>query len=108
MEQEFTEDNGMDPGLGESAYSGNEYDLDEFGERISPEDSTDKAISEDDAMSEDKSMPTESTPESNIEDGFGEAIAPETNPHLEDQLGDDKLHDEAETDNKIAEEPMDS
>ncbi len=92
MEQEFTDYEGMDPGLRESIYDGPEYELDEFGERIGAEDTAEEG------MSEDEMMPL-SPSESAIEDGFGEAITPSANPHLEDQLDDNDLHDEAEADN---------
>jgi len=104
MEQEFTDYEGMDPGLRESIYDGAEYELDEFGERIGAEDSAEDTAEE--AMSEDEMMPL-SPSESAIEDGFGEAITPSANPHLEDQLEDTDLHDEAEADNPTTDKPAD-
>ncbi|GEM_PF-2618974 len=98
--EEFTDYEGMDPGLKESIYDGAEYELDEFGERIGSEDTAEEAVSEDEGMSEEEMQPLIV-----VEDGFGEAITPASNPHLEDQLDDTKLHDEAEAENPSPDKP---
>lgn len=74
-------------------YDGAEYDYDEFGERIAGDDMIDEFINEEDAMAEEEMAPATS-----IENGFGETIRPDANPHIEDQLGDPQLSQEAEAD----------
>jgi hypothetical protein len=103
--EEFTDYEGMDPGLKESIYDGAEYELDEFGERIGAEDTAEEGMSDDELMAEEEMTPI--TPsETAIEDGFGEAISPESNPHLEEQLDDSDLHDEAEAANPTPDKPV--
>jgi hypothetical protein len=90
----------MDPGLGDLAYDGTEYEYDEFGERVGSEDMFEDD-SMDDSMSEDEAIPMPSgdmPEEKHLEDGFGETINPDANPHLEDQLADDSLSQEAAAD----------
>jgi hypothetical protein len=100
----------MDPGLGDLAYDGTEYEYDEFGERVGNED-----MFEDDAMDESMStdeaipMPAGDKPEEqHLEDGFGETINPDANPHIEDQLADDGLNKEADADYEQADMDMPS
>lgn len=95
MVQDYREEDGMDPGLGELAYDGTEYELDEFGERIGSEDSTDDMAAEE--MPEDAASAEEMTPDSKVEQGFGETLKSEDDP-LSDQLQDDQLSQEAEAD----------
>ncbi len=105
--EEFTDYEGMDPGLKESIYDGAEYELDGFGERIGSDDTAEEAMNEDEAMAEDEMMPTTAAENIVVENGFGEAISPQTNPHLEEQLDDTDLHDEAEAANPSPEKSSD-
>jgi hypothetical protein len=98
MSQEYREEDGMDPGLGDLAYDGTEYELDEFGERISDDDLDDDMPEE--AMSED-----DMSPASNVEEGFGETLNADTNPHLDDQFEDETLKKEAESDYNESDAP---
>ncbi|HVQ43549.1 MAG TPA: hypothetical protein VMT30_01115 [Candidatus Saccharimonadia bacterium] len=94
MYQHYLEDDGMDPGLGDLAYDGSEYQLDEFGERIGADDLAEEdAADEEEAMSEDDMQPL-----SPIDDGFGETLSPADNPKLDDQFDDEALRDETEAD----------
>lgn len=98
------EGDGMDPGLGDLAYDGTEYQLDEFGERIGGEDMSDEYT---DDMPVDPASEDEMAPQSDaskIERGFGETINPDTNPHIDDQLADDKLSEAAEADYRASSE----
>ena len=100
--EEFTDNEGMDPGLKESIYDGAEYELDEFGERIGAEDTPEEAAASED-MAEEEMMPITPAETSTVEDGFREAIKPDANPNLEDQLEDTDLHAEAEDANPTPE-----
>jgi hypothetical protein len=94
MIREFREDDGMDPGLGDLAYDGAEYETDEFGERIGSDD-----LFDDEATEEDEITPGAATPEEvRVEDGFGETINQDKNPNLEQQVKDDSLGREARAD----------
>ena len=88
---------GIDPGLGDLAYDGAEYELDEFGERIGStsglEDFADDMPA--DRVAENETAQTDAA---KIEHGFGETINPDSNPHIDDQLQDESLSQEAETD----------
>ncbi len=95
MSEQYRDDiDGMDPGLGELAYDGTEYELDEFSERIG----SDELIDDDDDIPEDAMTEDDMTPASSLEEGFGETISPDANPHLDDQFNDETLRDEAESD----------
>lgn len=99
MIQQYDEINGdgIDPGLGDLAYDGAEYELDEFGERIGGtselEDFADDRPA--DIIDDNEIAQTDAT---KIEHGFGETINPDSNPHIDDQLQDESLSQEAETD----------
>jgi hypothetical protein len=64
---DYEEKDGRDPGLGDLAYDGAEYELDEFGERISPDDLPGDTM--DEAMTNEDMQPA-----SKVEEGFHEAI----------------------------------
>lgn len=94
---------GMDPGLGDLAFDGTEYELDEFGEKIGGDDAADDMAEDDmvDDLTADDSMVTEaekSSSDSAVEEGFREAIHPDSNPHIGDQLDDPDLSEAAEAD----------
>ena len=87
----------------DGAYDGSEYQLDEFGERI--DGATDDIIDDDiatdagtDSISEDTITEDEATPETKIENGFGEIINPANSEHLTDQIDDKNLNTEARAD----------
>jgi hypothetical protein len=74
------------------------YEPDTFRERLDNPNMSDQM--EDDSMlydDMDASASTETT-DGRLEDDFGETLNTETNPHIDDQLGDDSLHKEAESD----------
>jgi len=92
------EGDGLDPGLSEFIYDDSEYEADEFGERIGGDNFVDD-LSEDEAAgdaaaADDGRLATDGE----IEEGFGETLNPDTNPHLVEQLEDERLHHEAEAD----------
>ena len=91
------ESNGLDPGLGDLAYDGTEYELDEFGERIGSDNMADDYADDipvDSAAKQEVPM----TDAGKIEHGFGETINPDSNPHIDDQLQDESLSQQAEAD----------
>ena len=94
------EGDGMDPGLGDLAYDGTEYELDEFGERIGSDDLVDDYADDMplDTATDENVVPL--TDAGKIERGFGETINPDSNPHIDDQLSDETLRQEAEADYK--------
>ena len=99
------ENNGIDPGLGDLAYDGTEYELDEFGERIGGDNLADDYADDtpiDPAAQEEVSM----TDAGKIEHGFGETINPDSNPHIDDQLQDESLNQQAEADYRRARPEM--
>ena len=102
--EEFTDYEGMDPGLKESIYDGAEYELDEFGERIGAEDTPEEAAASED-MAEEEMMPITAAESSTVEDGFREAIKPDVDSNIEEQITDTDLHDEAEAANPSSDKP---
>jgi hypothetical protein len=61
---------------------------DTFGEQLGePDEVEEKAIDEE-----------ETSAESRVEQGFGETLSSDTNPHLADQMDDEQLSREAEAD----------
>jgi hypothetical protein len=71
------------------------YETDSFGERIDSGSETDELMEEEDVEIID--TPTSMGGSTNhVEQGFGEAINPASNPHIDDQLADEKLQSEAE------------
>lgn len=97
MIQEFREDEGMDPGLGDLAYDGAEYETDEFGERIGNDDMLDDVSDEDDDMALEVDAPA-TAEEVRVETGFRETLDQDKNPNLEQQVKDDSLGREARAD----------
>jgi hypothetical protein len=99
IQSEF-EGDGMDPGLGDLAYDGTEYELDEFGERVG----SDEMFDDDDEMADEATGDT-ATDEQNLEDGFGETL---NAPEVSDQMEDPKLGDAAQADYAEAGEASDA
>lgn len=97
MIQQYHEDDGMDPGLGDLAFDGTEYELDEFGERIGTDDSMDDLF-DDESPADISATQNDMARATQVEQGFGETIATDSNPHLGDQLDDPKLAEEAAAD----------
>lgn len=99
MISEYREDDGRDPGLGEMAYDGSEYDMDEFGERIGDDRfEDDMAEAEDDPKIGDAGENGPAPEDIRVEDGFGETLNTDKNPHLEEQLDDRDLGRAADAD----------
>jgi len=92
IDYKYYEYEGMDPGLG--VYDGGDYLQDEFGERIGDDfyEEIGTEVLDDRQMAEDDEVANEA-----IEDGFRETINPD-NPNLQDQIEDQKLHEEAKSD----------
>lgn len=107
MISEYREDDGMDPGLGEMSYDGAEYEMDEFGERIGSEDDFEADLAaEDELESADDGTSMQNATggdAAKVEQGFGETLKPEQNPHIEEQIKDPELHEEAKSDFDSAE-----
>jgi hypothetical protein len=80
------------------------YEPDSFGERIDSGSDMDEAIEYEDT---DFVTMEKSEPASRLEQGFGEAINPETNPHLDDQLEDEQLKEEAEAEYPLSQDEID-
>lgn len=94
-------------GLDRSAelYDEGVYDSTNFGERLedsTTEDPTTEGLAADDTIASDHLA---GHPTNGVEEGFGETIT--NNPHLEDQLEDRRLNQEAESDYKEPETPKD-
>jgi hypothetical protein len=77
------------------------YEPDSFGERVDSGNDMEEAIEYEDSDFETMEI---SEPTSRVEQGFGEAINPETNPHLDDQLEDEQLQDEAEAEYPLSQQ----
>jgi len=79
----------------------NDERADTFREQI-PSDSVDDDLAADEALEEEivtsGDPETIAMPASKIEDGFGESLNPIDNPHLEEQLDDQALSEEAQRD----------
>jgi hypothetical protein len=71
------------------------YETENFGERVDSGSDGDALVLDEEEMIVEKPTKTASTKQ--VEDGFGEAINPSSNPHLNDQLEDDQLSSEAES-----------
>jgi hypothetical protein len=71
------------------------YGTDGFGERVDSGGSQDEAmkLGPDEA---ENTTPHSPAPANQVEEGFGEAINPISNPHIDDQLDDQHLSTEAE------------
>lgn len=69
---------------------------DTFREQMPSED--DEAITSDEAATEDEAIVGTAEGSPSVEEGFGESINPDTNPHLEEQLNDKQLSEEAHQD----------
>jgi hypothetical protein len=76
-----------------------------FGERVDSgsDDEEDMAIVDEEEMIVER--PAKPAANSKVEEGFGEAINPDSNPHINDQLEDDGLSSEAEADYESPDSP---
>jgi hypothetical protein len=108
MIQNYREDDGMDPGLGDLGYDGTEYELDEFGERVGSEDLFEDEAEESEMVDEpasDSATADVTEADKRREDAFGETLNPDENPHIGDQLEDDQSHEAAKADYAEGEMP---
>lgn len=81
------------------------YEADSFGERVDS-GGNDEEVMEYEETDFTMAPATDTPTPSRVEQGFGEAISPDTNPHIDDQLEDEQLKDEAEAEYPLSQDEV--